>query len=102
MKKTLLTFLLISNGAIAQTTYLYGAQGQNLGTVQRSGNAQYFYGPQGQNLGTAQQSGNTTYVYGAQGQNLGTVMSPTAPLVMPSYAPSPTSMTPIYDSIFGR
>jgi hypothetical protein len=29
-------------------------------------------------------------------------MSPTAPLVMPSYAPSPTSMTPIYDSIFGR
>jgi len=29
-------------------------------------------------------------------------MSPTAPLVMPSYVPIPTSMTPIYDSIFGR
>ena len=26
MKKTLLVALLISNGAIAQTTYLYGAQ----------------------------------------------------------------------------
>lgn len=102
MKKTLLTFLLISNSVIAQTTYIYGNQGQILGTVQRSGNAQYFYGPQGQNLGTAQQSGNTTYVYGSQGQSAGTVMSPTAPLVMPSYAPSPTSMTPIYDSIFGR
>ena len=102
MKKTLLTFLLISNSVIAQTTYIYGNQGQILGTVQRSGNAQYFYGPQGQNLGTAQQSGNTMYVYGSQGQFAGTVMSPTAPLVMPSYAPSPTSMTPIYDSIFGR
>ena len=42
MKKTLLIALLISNGAIAQTTYLYGAQGESLGTVQRSGNTQYF------------------------------------------------------------
>jgi len=99
MKKTLLTFLLISNGAIAQTTYLYGAQGQSLGTVQQSGNTQYFYGPQGQSVGTATQSGNTTYVYGSQGQSLGTVMAPIAPNT-PVYNPS--SMTPIYDSIFGR
>jgi YD repeat-containing protein len=90
--------LLISNSAIAQTTYLYGAQGQSLGTIQRSGNTQYFYGPQGESRGTAMQSGNTTYVYGAQGQAVGTVMAP----VMPSYnAPMP-SMTPIYDSIFGK
>lgn len=86
----------------AQTTYLYGAQGQSLGTVQQSGNTQYFYGPQGQSVGSAIQSGNTTYVYGAQGQSVGTVMAPAAPLVMPSYAPNPASMTPIYDSIFGR
>ncbi len=101
MKKTLLIALLISNGAIAQTTYLYGAQGESLGTVQRSGNTQYFYGPQGQSAGTAMQSGNTTYVYGPQGQSIGTVMAPVAPLVMPTYAPM-QSLTPVYDSIFGR
>ena len=85
----------------AQTTYLYGAQGQSVGTVQQSGNTQYFYGPQGQYVGTAQRSGNTTYVYGDQGQSVGTVMAPVAPLVMPTYAPMP-SLTPVYDSIFGR
>jgi hypothetical protein len=90
------------NQAYAQTTYLYGAQGQSLGTVQQSGNTQYFYGPQGESRGTAMQSGNTTYVYGNQGQSLGTVMAPVAPLVMPNYAPNPSSMTPIYDSIFGK
>lgn len=85
----------------AQTTYLYGAQGQSLGTVQQSGNTQYFYGPQGQSLGNAQQSGNTTYVYGPQGQSVGTVMAPMAPI--PMYTTPPTqSLTPIYDSIFGR
>ena len=102
MKKTILMLLLISNGAIAQTTYLYGAEGQSLGTVQRSGNTQYFYGPQGQSAGTATQSGNTTYVYGPQGQSLGTVMAPVAPLVMPMPVYKPSSMTPMYDSIFGR
>ena len=102
MKKTLLMLLLISNGTIAQTTYLYGAQGQSLGTVQRSGNTQYFYGPQGQSAGTAMQSGNTTYVYGPQGQSVATIMVPVAPLVMPAPVYNPSSMTPIYDSIFGR
>ena len=97
-----LVALFMSPGCQAQTTYLYGAQGQSLGTVQQSGNTQYFYGPQGESRGTAMQSGNTTYVYGNQGQSLGTVMAPAAPLVMPSYAPNPSSMTPIYDSIFGR
>jgi hypothetical protein len=88
-------------GCQAQTTYLYGAQGQSLGTVQQSGNTQYFYGPTGASQGTAMQSGNTTYVYGPQGQSLGTVMAPVAPLVMPMYAPT-QSLTPVYDSIFGR
>ena len=102
MKKTLLIALLISNGAIAQTTYLYGAQGQSLGTVQQSGNTQYFYGPQGESQGTAMRSGNTTYVYGPQGQAVGTVMAPMAPMVMPSYNTPMPSLTPMYDSIFGR
>jgi YD repeat-containing protein len=82
----------------AQTTYLYGAQGQSLGTVQQSGNTQYFYGPQGQSVGTAMQSGNTTYVYGSQGQPIGTIMAPIAPV----YQMPPPSMTPMYDSIFGK
>lgn len=84
----------------AQTTYLYGPQGQSLGTVQQSGNTQYFYGPQGQSLGNAQQSGNTTYVYGPQGQAVGTVMAPMAPI--PMYVPPTQSLTPVYDSIFGK
>ena len=96
---TLGYFCGVSEGQ-AQTTYLYGAQGQSLGTVQQSGDTQYFYGPQGESRGTATQSGNTTYVYGAQGQSVGTVMAPIAP--MPVYTPNPSSMTPIYDSIFGR
>ncbi len=90
------------NQAYAQTTYLYGAQGQSLGTVQQSGNTQYFYGPQGQSQGTAMRSGNTTYVYGPQGQSVGTVMAPVAPLVMPIYQAPTQSLTPVYDSIFGR
>lgn len=90
------------NQAYAQTTYLYGAQGQSLGTVQQSGNTQYFYGPQGQSQGTAMRSGNTTYVYGPQGQSVGTVMAPVAPLVMPVYQAPTQSLTPMYDSIFGR
>jgi YD repeat-containing protein len=94
-----LVALFVPTGCQAQTTYLYGAQGQSLGTVQQSGNTQYFYGPQGQSQGTASQYGNTTYVYGPQGQSLGTVMAPAAP--MPNYAPT-QSLTPVYDSIFGR
>lgn len=101
MKKILLISLLSSANVMAQTTYIYGNQGQSLGTVQQSGNTQYFYGPTGESRGTAMQSGNTTYVYGNQGQSIGTVMAPVAPLVMPTYAPM-QSLTPVYDSIFGR
>ena len=62
----------------------------------------YLYGPQGQSAGTAMRSGNTTYVYGPQGQSVGTVMAPVAPLVMPVYQAPTQSLTPVYDSIFGR
>lgn len=98
MKNSLLIALLVSSGAMAQTTYIYGPQGQSLGTVQQFGNTQYFYGSQGQNLGTAQQFSNTTYVYGSQGQSIATIIPPSTPV----YTPNPASLTPIYDSIFGR
>ena len=102
MKKTLLILLLSSANVMAQTTYIYGNQGQSLGTATRSGNTTYYYGPTGLSQGTATQSGNTTYVYGPTGQSVGTVMAPVSPMVytMPSYSPS--SLTPIHDSIFGR
>ena len=77
--------------------FLAGALWENQAYAQTT----YLYGPQGQSQGTAMRSGNTTYVYGPQGQSVGTVMAPVAPLVMPTYAPMP-SLTPIYDSIFGR
>jgi YD repeat-containing protein len=85
----------------AQTTYLYGPQGQSLGTVQQSGNTQYFYGPLGESQGTATRSGNTTYVYGPQGQSVGTVTNPMvqAPILA---LPTMPSLTPMHDSIFGR
>lgn len=104
MKKLIIAMSAVSSLATAQTTYLYGAQGQSLGTVQQSGNTQYFYGPQGQSLGTAMQSGNTTYVYGPQGQAVGTVMAPAVPVYtpIPLYTAPSQSLTPMYDSIFGR
>jgi YD repeat-containing protein len=86
----------------AQTQYFYGPQGQTVGTAMQSGNTTYFYGPQGQSQGTAMRSGNTTYVYGPQGEAVGTVMAPAAPLVLPNYNTSAPSLTPMYDSIFGR
>jgi uncharacterized protein YaaQ len=82
----------------AQTQYFYGPQGQAAGMAMQSGNTTYFYGPQGQAAGTAMQSGNTTYLYGPQGQSAGTVMNPVAPI----YTPPTQSLTPMYNSIFGR
>lgn len=102
MKKLIIVMSAVSSLATAQTTYLYGAQGQSLGTIQQSGNTQYFYGPQGQSMGTAMQSGNITYVYGPQGQSVGTVMQPVIPSVTPVYTLPTQSLTPMYDSIFGR
>jgi YD repeat-containing protein len=91
------------NDCQAQTQYYYGPQGQSQGTATRSGNTTYYYGPQGQSAGTATQSGNTTYYYGPQGQSQGTTTAPSY-----NYNPAPIplinqqSLTPQYDSIFGR
>jgi hypothetical protein len=83
------------NQAYAQTTYLYGAQGQSLGTASQYGSTTYYYGPTGQSQGTASQYGNTTYYYGPTGQAMGTVTAPVAPIntPVPMYTPS----TPSYN-----
>lgn len=88
--------------ATAQTTYLYGPQGQSLGTAFQSGNTTYYYGAQGQSQGTASQYGNTTYYYGPQGQAAGTVMSPNAPVRSPAPIYNPAPEAPAYNSLFGR
>ena len=90
------------NDCQAQTTYLYGPEGQSLGTAFQSGNTTYYYGPQGQGAGTAMQSGNTTYYYGPQGQAAGTVMSPNAPVRAPAPIYTPAPSEPAYNSFFGR
>jgi YD repeat-containing protein len=104
MKKTLLILLLSSANVIAQTTYIYGSQGQSLGTIQQSGNNTYFYNQNGQSTGTAMQSGNTTYFYNQNGQSTGTVMNSAVPIYtpIPMYTPPTQSLTPMFDSVFGR
>jgi ABC-type cobalt transport system substrate-binding protein len=88
----------------AQTQYFYGSQGQSAGTAIKSGNSTYFYGPQGQSVGTAIQSGNSTYLYGSQGQSAGTVINSAVPVYtpIPMYTPPTQSLTPMFDSVFGR
>jgi glutamate synthase domain-containing protein 3 len=101
MNKILLTALiLISSNAIAQTQYFYGPNGQYQGQAMRSGNTQYFYGANGQYQGQALQSGNVTSLYGANGQYQGQTFG-SAPVV-PVYTPPIQSLTPMYDSIFGK
>jgi len=84
----------------AQTQYFYGPNGQYQGQATRSGNNQYFYGANGQYQGQAMQSGNNQYFYGANGQYQGQTFG-SAPTV-PVYTPPTQSLTPMYDSIFGK
>ena len=88
-----------ANDCQAQTRYFYGPQGQAVGTAQTFNGTTYFYNAQGQSVASAQQFNNTTYVYGSQGQNLGTVQTFT---YAPHTIPITPSLTPIYDSIFGK
>jgi hypothetical protein len=88
------------NDARAQTQYFYGPNGQYQGQAIRSGNTQYFYGANGQYQGQALQSGNITSLYNANGQYQGQTMGNTP--VVPIYTPPTQSLTPMYDSIFGK
>lgn len=101
MNKILLTALiLISSNAIAQTQYFYGPNGQYQGQAMRSGNTQYFYNANGQYQGQALQSGNITSLYNANGQYQGQTFGNTP--AVPVYIPPIQSLTPMFDSVFGR
>ena len=86
--------------AYAQTQYFYGPNGQYQGQALRSGNTQYFYGANGQYQGQSLQSGNAQYFYGSNGQYQGQTFGSTS--VVPVYTPPTQSLTPIFDSVFGR
>ena len=86
--------------AYAQTTAIYGPNGQYVGQTFQSGNVTSFYGPTGQYQGQAFRSGNTTSLYGANGQYQGQTFSNTP--AVPVYTPPTQSLTPMFDSIFGR
>jgi YD repeat-containing protein len=98
MRKALLVLAFISTGALAQTQYFYGSQGQSLGTAMQSGNTTYYYGAQGQSQGTAMQSGNTTYFYGPQGQSQGQTINQgnPAPLLNAPTFNQPSNQTPLF------
>jgi hypothetical protein len=93
---------LLSFNAVAQSTSIYGPNGQYLGQTFQSGNVTSFYNPTGQYQGQAFQSGNTTSLYGAMGQYQGQVFGNSAPLVTPVPMFQSPSLTPQFDSIFGR
>jgi hypothetical protein len=95
-----LGYFTAATDAQAQTQYFYGPNGQYQGQALRSGNNQYFYGPNGQYQGQAMQSGNNQYFYGANGQYQGQTFGNTP--AVPVYTPPTQSLTPMYDSIFGR
>jgi glutamate synthase domain-containing protein 3 len=95
-----LGYFTVAMDAQAQTTAIYGPNGQYVGQTFQSGNTTSFYGPTGQYQGQAFRSGNTTSLYGANGQYQGQTFSntPAAPVII---APQ-QSLTPMFDSIFGR
>lgn len=93
---------LFSANVAAQSTSIYGPNGQYLGQTFQSGNTTSFYGPTGQYQGQAFQSGNSTTLYGSSGQYMGQTFSNTVQPITPiPMIPSP-SLTPQFDSIFGR
>jgi len=95
-----LGYFTAATDAYAQTQYFYGPNGQYQGQAMRSGNTQYFYGANGQYQGQALQSGNITSLYNANGQYQGQTFG-SAPAVPVIIAPQ-QSLTPMFDSIFGR
>jgi glutamate synthase domain-containing protein 3 len=94
---------LLSANVAAQSTSIYGPNGQYMGQTFQSGNVTSFYGPTGQYQGQAFQSGNVTSLYGSSGQYMGQTFSNSVPTITPlPMLPATPSLTPQFDSIFGR
>ncbi len=93
---------LFSANVAAQSTSLYGPNGQYMGQTFQNGNVTSFYGPTGQYQGQAFRSGNTTSLYGPTGQYQGQTFSNSVPTITPIPMFQSPSLTPQFDAIFGR
>lgn len=96
-----LGYFTATTDAYAQTTAIYGPNGQYVGQTFQNGNTTSFYGANGQYQGQALQSGNITSLYNANGQYQGQTMGNTV-IVPPTIIAPQQSLTPMFDSIFGR
>jgi hypothetical protein len=93
---------LLSANVAAQSTAIYGPNGQYMGQTFQNGNITSFYGPTGQYQGQAFQNGNITSLYGATGQYQGQTFSNSVPTITPIPMFQSPSLTPQFDAIFGR
>jgi hypothetical protein len=93
---------LLSANVAAQSTSIYGPNGQYLGQTFQNGNTTSFYGANGQYQGQAFQNGNITSLYGSSGQYQGQLFNNTVPTLTPIPMVPVPSLTPQFDAIFGR
>jgi hypothetical protein len=96
MKYKLLLLTLVSFNAVAQTNFIYSADGRYIGSA------------------TASVNGHTVYYADAVGQPVGSVMASAVPITVPIpmyvppqvYTPAFTtpvqSLTPMFDAVFGK
>lgn len=93
---------LFSANVAAQSTSIYGPNGQYMGQTFQNGNVTSFYSATGKYQGQAFQNGNTTSLYGANGQYQGQLFNNTVPSIVPAPMFQSPSLTPQFDVIFGR
>jgi hypothetical protein len=93
---------LFSANVAAQSTSIYGPNGQYMGQTFQNGNVTSFYSATGKYQGQAFQNGNTTSLYGANGQYQGQLFNNTVPSIVPAPMFQSPSLTPQFDAIFGR
>lgn len=93
----LLGYFIGVNDVKAQTTTYYrNAYGDQVAISRNIGNTTYYYDSYGNQVGTARPIGPPQIENNAY-QPIPLMIQP-----MPAYMPNPASMTPMYDSIFGK
>lgn len=68
--------MMFTSAANAQTAWVYGGNGDVAGTIMSAGpNNSFIYGRDGELVGSTARAGNTTYIYGADGGLAGSVIN---------------------------
>lgn len=79
MRYLMLTMLLTATNAVAahaETAWVYDGNGDVAGTImQANPNNSFIYGRDGDLVGSTARAGNTTYIYGADGGLAGSVIN---------------------------